>query len=207
MYLFNLIHKGKIYAGPEKIIKACDFAKLIEATDILEAAKVGADNIRKESKIEIENAKKEAEEKGFEEGLTKLNEVIIHYENQIKTLRIEMQKSILPLSLKATKRIVGELLEINPETVVHIVSQAIKSVASSKHIKIFINKQDFPTIEAEKEKIKKIIENLESFTLEERPGIEKGSCIIETEKGILNATLENQFRALERAFEIHKRRR
>ena len=60
---------------------------------------------------------------------------------------------------------------------------------------------DLEPLEKERSKIKKIFEHLDSFSLQERADIEPGGCIIETEAGIINAQLENQWRALESAFE------
>ena len=50
-------------------------------------------------------------------------------------------------------------------------------------------------------KIKKIFERLENLSIQERDDIEPGGCIIETEAGIINAQLENQWRSLEIAFD------
>ena len=152
---------------------------------------------------ECEQLKVKANEDGFQEGLVKFNDHILFLDEQIKTLRHEMQKAMLPLVLKATKRIVGEQLELNPESVVNIVTESIKSVTQCKFVKLFVNKADLEILEQSKDGIKKYFESLESFTLEERPDVDIGSCIIETERGILNATLENQYRALERVFTTH----
>jgi type III secretion protein L len=55
-------------------------------------------------------------------------------------------------------------------------------------------------LEQEKQEIKKIFEHLQSLSIQERDDVEPGGCIIETEAGIINAQLENQWRALESAF-------
>ena len=83
--------------------------------------------------------------------------------------------------------------------------QAIKAVAQATTVKLYVNRADLEYLEKEKEALKGAFEHLESLQIEERKDIEAGGCIIETEKGILNATLENQYRALERALEAHKR--
>lgn len=68
-------------------------------------------------------------------------------------------------------------------------------------VRIYVNKQDLDILETNKSKIKDVLEQVQSFSIEERPDIEPGGCIIETEAGIINAQLENQWRALESAFE------
>ena len=66
---------------------------------------------------------------------------------------------------------------------------------------IYVNKEDLEILEKSKEKIRKIFEHLDSLSMQERGDIEPGGCMIETEAGIINAQLENQWRALEAAFE------
>ncbi len=65
---------------------------------------------------------------------------------------------------------------------------------------IYVNKVDKEILEAEKPKIKKILEQVQVLTIQERSDIAPGGCVIETESGIINASL-NQWRALESAFE------
>ena len=113
----------------------------------------------------------------------------------------ELQKTILPLALKAAKKIVGRELEIKPETIVDIVRQTLKPVTQHHNIKIFVAKQDKEALEKEKKELRNILEHVQTFIIEEREDITPGGCIIETEAGIINASLENQWRALESAFE------
>ena len=113
----------------------------------------------------------------------------------------ELQKTILPLALKAAKKIVGRELELKPETIVDIVRQTLKPVTQHHNIKIFVAKQDKEALEKEKKELRNILEHVQTFIIEEREDITPGGCIIETEAGIINASLENQWRALESAFE------
>jgi type III secretion protein L len=56
-------------------------------------------------------------------------------------------------------------------------------------------------LEANKPRIKEILEHIQTLSIKERHDITPGGCIIETETGIINASVENQWRALESAFE------
>ena len=56
-------------------------------------------------------------------------------------------------------------------------------------------------MERKKKELKAAFEQVQSFIIEEKENIKPGGCIIETEAGIINASLENQWRALESAFE------
>lgn len=201
------MNKGSIHSNGEKIIPKKDAEQLIAAAEILTLAREEAKEMIKNAELEALEIKKKAEEAGFNEGLIRFNTQLLYFEERVKVLRHEMQKTVLPLVLKAVKRIIGDELELNPQSVVDIVVHAIKAVAQAKTIKLYVNRHDLDELEAKKDKIKTVFENLENFTIEERPDVTRGGCIIETEKGILNATLENQYRALERAFETYTKKR
>lgn len=121
-------------------------------------------------------------------------------------MRKEVHKNILPLALKAAKKIVGEELKLHPDRIVDIVLNSLKPVTQHKKIIIYVNKVDLAMLEENREKLKQAFERLESLSVQERSDIEPGGCMIETEAGIINAQLENQWRALENAFEsFHKK--
>lgn len=207
MYCFRLIDKNAIHTGKEKIIKRADFEELLSAKELLEKAEQESQELLDQARKESAFIKDEAKLEGFQEGLNRFNEQLLLFEDKLKILKHEMQKAVLPLVLKATKKIIGAELKQHPESIVTIVMQSIKSVVQSKVVKLYVNRQDLEYLEKEKETLKKAFEHLESFHIEERGDIEQGSCIIETERGILNATLDNQYRALERALEAHMKPR
>lgn len=183
-----------------KIIPKEDFTTILEVTQLLEKAKDESTLIKEQTQKECESLKEEAKNKGFNEGLDKLNTHILMLDNQIKTLEEEYKNQVLPIALKAAKKIISSELKTNPDAIVSIVKGALKPVSQHLKIKIFVNKQDLDILEKQKAEIKKVLDQVQTFSLEERDDIERGGCIIETEKGIINAQLENQFRAMEAAF-------
>ena len=204
---FSLIYSGEIHKGSEeKVIGADEFSELMKATDVLKKAKSDVKEYLENNKEECAKLLKKAEEAGFNQGLTEFNKQIIHYEEKIKQMEHDLQKMILPLALKAAKKIVGRELEAKPETIVDIVRQTLKPVTQSHHIRIFVSKQDKDALEKNKQDLKAILDQVQTFAIEEREDVTPGGCIIETEAGIINASLENQWRALESAFEAFMKR-
>jgi len=202
MKYFSLLYQGDVHpSDEEKIIPKDEFSKLVSASEILDMAKEDAEKKKKEAYEEAEEIRKKAEEEGFSKGLEQFNTQIFYLENQMRQLRFEMQKMILPLALKAAKKIVGKELELHPQTIVEIVLQAIKPVTQNRKIIIWVNKKDKEILEANKPRIKEILEHVENLSIRERNDVLPGGCIIETEAGIINASLENQWRTLESAFE------
>ncbi len=206
MNFFSLIYQGEIHPATEKkVIPAEDFSTLMEAKEILSRAKEDVEHYKKKVEEECQQLKEQAKEEGFSEGLEKFNEHLIYFDKQIRFIQMDLQKQILPLALKAAKKIVGEQLNLNPETIVDIVIQAVAPVAQHHRFTIYVNKVDKEILETQKPKIKSILEQVQVFTIQERNDIEPGGCIIETESRIINASLENQWRALETAFDKYTR--
>lgn len=68
-------------------------------------------------------------------------------------------------------------------------------------ITIWVNKADKEALEKEKPALKEKLEQVDSLLIKDRDDVACGGCIIETESGIINASVDNQWRALEAAFE------
>ena len=199
---FSLIYSGEITQGSDdKVIPADEFSELLKATDVLNKARADVKTYLKNNKKQCQKLLAEAEEAGFNKGLSEFNKQILYYQEKVKQMEHELQKMILPLALKAAKKIVGRELQLKPETIVDIVRQTLKSVTQNHHIKIFVAKQDKEALEKERKKLRTILEHVQTFIIEGREDITPGGCIIETETGIINASLENQWRALESAFD------
>ncbi|MEI8300867.1 MAG: FliH/SctL family protein [Chlamydiota bacterium] len=207
MTLFSLVYKGAVKkTSPNKILRADEFSQLVDIKQLLQEAHQDIQKLHEDTEQECAKLKIQAEEEGFQEGLVKWNTQLIYLDQKVKEMQHEMQKLILPIALKASKKIVGAQLDLNPDTIVEIVQQALKPVRQSHEIKIFVSKEDKEQLETNKEKLKALFDQLRILVIEEKDDLTKGSCIIETETGIINASLDNQWKALEAAFETFLKR-
>ncbi len=205
MKLFSLIYQGDVHpATDKKTIPSSEYSTLVSAMQILEKAQEDVAKLFQNTDKECQTLRKNAEEEGMQKGLEKFNEHIFFLDNELKALRHNLQQMVLPIALKAAKRIVARELEIHPETIVDIVMQAIAPISESRKVTIYVHREDKEILDAEKPKLKEILQQCDILTIQEKPDIERGGCIIQTEGGMINATIENQWRALERAFEKYQ---
>src|SRR5271156_3278295 len=115
MNLFTLIEEDEIHLAPDtKVIAAEDFARLVDATQIVAKTKEQETVYRMAVAQECETLKEQAEQAGFDEGLKKWNEQIELMESEIKKVRQDMENAIVPLALTAVKKIIGKELETKP---------------------------------------------------------------------------------------------
>lgn len=207
MTLLSLIYQGEVtLAENTKIIPKDDFSTIIETKALLAKAHEDIEKLQQETKEECIRLKEQAKEKGHKEGLESFNAHILALDAKVKEVKLEMQNMILPLAIQAMKKILGSELELKPEKIVDIVQQALKPVSQNYEIKILVSKEDREIIENNKDKIKSHLDHIKVFSIEERDDLESGSCRIETETGIINATLDSQFRALEAALKPYFKR-
>lgn len=198
---FSLIHGSAVHIAPEtKIIPAEEFSALMNASEIIDNVKEDAKKYQLEVSSESEIIKERAQKEGYEAGFQEWVEKIAQLETEIQEVRQEVSKLVIPVALKAAKKIVGREIELSRDVIVDIVLSNLKAVAQHKKITIYINRKDQEALEAHRPRLKQIFESLEILSIRERSDIEPGGCIIETEGGIINAQLENQWHILETAF-------
>ena len=199
--LFTLIHGDQILVAPqEKIIPAGDFSILQDALDVLNHIKEDAEKYRLQVAKESEQFKEHGFKEGYEEGFKQWADHLVDFEKKLEDLRKEMQQVIIPIALKAAKKIVGREIELSEDLIVDIVASNLKAVLQHKKITIYVNKKEIESLEKHKQQLRDLFENLESFSIRPRDDIAPGGCVIETEIGIINAQMEHRWQVLEQAF-------
>lgn len=200
--LFNLINGAALHAAPKaKFLRAKEYSTVLDATEVLDVVQKDAEQYKMDVVEEVEKLKVQAQMDGFEEGFRSWAEAIALLEAEIAQVRADVEKMLSIVALKAAKKIVGREIELSDDTIVDIIASSLKSVSQHKRITIYANKKDLAILEANRGRLKDLFESLESLSLRERADVDVGGCIIETEGGIINAKMENQWRVLEKAFE------
>lgn len=197
--LFSLIHGDVVHLAPKvKKISAQAFSELMTACDVLKAVHEDAQAYKMTVAAESEKLKIEAQQAGFEEGFKIWAAAIAELETEIQRVQGELSKSLLPVVMAASKKIVGREIEVS-DTIVDIVASGLKSVSQHKKVTIWVNKKDLDVMEANRSRLKQIFESLEALSIRERGDISRGSYMIETEVGIINGDLSTQWQVLEKA--------
>ena len=199
---FSMIDGRPVAIAPGiKRLSAKAFSTLLSCKELLETTKRDAEEYRKQVAAECEEIKAHAEKEGFQAGFEQWTQTVSYLEGEIAKVQKELQKVVMPVAVKAAKKIVAAELKVNPEVVLDIVASTLKSIAQHKRVVLYVNKKDFDLLESSKSKLKPIFEELESLSIRDRDDIEPGGCVVETEVGIVNARLEDRWRTLEAALE------
>lgn len=199
--LFSLLSGKQVHiTDAEKRIPASEFSIVQSAAELIDTVKQEAEQYRMDIVSECEKMHTIAQREGFEEGFAKWVEQISLLEQERKALQRAMEKTIIPVALKAARKIVSREIELNEDTVVSIISEHLKSVAQHKKVVIFASKEDVAILERHREELKKVFEHIESLSIQVKDKLSRGSFTIETDKGIMDAQLEQMWEVLEKFF-------
>jgi type III secretion protein L len=150
-----------------------------------------------EAKKYYENEAKRGYDDGYSTGktemATQLAELAVKNTNNIKAL----EDSVVSLVTKALQRVIGEI--DRKALIVNIVRQALKSMKNQKEAILKVSPQDSQAVRDHLEEIISdgIVDYLE-VTADSR--LQPGTCILETDVGVIDASLEVQMNAIMEAF-------
>jgi len=172
---------------------------------------------------EAEKIKKEAYEKGFQQGMTEgfkkgkedgfLHGVTEaeHFLNDLKKILEEliafrkqllqkMEKEVLEFALAIAKKIVKQEVVTNQEVILGNIREAINKLTDTDEIFIKVNPEDYDFImRVRPDFLDKLNEGKGLHIIEDK-GIKKGGCLIETKFSQIDARIDTQWDNLEQAF-------
>ena len=180
-----------------RLVKRAEAQSIAEAMDVLSAAQKEAEDVRQKAQEEFEAQRKLGYEKGLEDGkeeiaIQKLEQV----EKSIDYLG-SMENKIVEIVLTALKKCVAEIGD--RELMVQVVQKAMQAVVrNQQQIALKVSPEMLPTV---KERLNEIISKFPGvnyINLMEDSHLKGVSCIIETDAGNVEASLDNQLAAIEK---------
>jgi len=195
-----------------------------KAEEIIKQAQEKADELLTKTKTELEEITKttqhKAYEKGFKEGkeegikageevikksLAEIQNVLIEAKHKREEIMQINQEIIINLALMIAKKIIKAELITNKEMIFENLNQALKKVKDKEEIKVKVNPVHLQELGTRKEEFLRQVSGIERINFEEDKNIEPGGCIIETNLGIIDATISSQLEMIEDALNLERR--
>jgi len=150
----------------------------------------------------------QGEKDGFEFGKEKL---IIELQNftrimrEINDLKSSLYKKweeeILTLTLAIARKVIHHEVITSPELIRYAIREALNHVVENSKVRIRAHPYDFAFVDEIKEDFLKGIAGLKHVEIVEDKNITQGGCLLETEFGDIDVTLDGQMAAVEAAVE------
>lgn len=145
---------------------------------------------------------------GFESGSKKAQAAIEGLQRaleQLQSIRAdihqELEKEVTHLALSIAKKIVCHEIRATQETVVCVAREALARVDNPAQVKIKLNPDDLRFIKDTQSQFTRFLQNFDQVQFEAEDSIQSGGCLIETDRGNIDARIEKQFEAIEEAFQ------
>jgi len=108
---------------------------------------------------------------------------------------------VTQLALSIARKIVCHEVNTTQETVTCVARKALSQVDNPGKIKIKLNPGDLQFIKDTQDELSHFLDNVDKIRFEAEESIQSGGCLIETDRGDIDARIEKQFQAIEESFQ------
>lgn len=183
------------HAGP--LLTREEVAALLESEEIIRLAKEEAASIREEAKVAYEAEKTRGYEEGLETGRAEMAEAMVRQMSQTAQYFAQVESTIVELVMKALRKVLGEIGE--REMIERAVHKAMETTRRKGHITIRVPPRFAQHLQSRLEELLAAFPRIDFVEVVADERLPADGCVLETEVGVVNATVENQLRTIEKA--------
>ena len=198
-----LVNKEKfVLASDRRLVKATDVATIRSAAEIVAAAEADAARIREEAKAAFAEEKKRGYEEGLSEGKMEIAMQKLDLVDSSVAFMEGVEQKMADVVMKALRSFVVEIGD--EEMVAQIVHKTMNAVIrTQRHVTLKVAPEMVPAVKERIEALRVEYPTIETFDVVEDPRLKGPACILETEAGVADASVETQLEAIERSMARH----
>ena len=198
--LFRLNGDAVVPAPGTRVLKASEYAALLDAQAMLDAAKkrvAEKERVAEEAYARrSEEGYRDGQEEGRLEHAEKVLETVLSSVEYIEGI----EATLVRVVTAAIRKVIGELDD--NERIVRIVRNALVTVRNQQRVTIRVASADeAPLREALGAMLTTTPGSLHFMDIGPDARLDRGSCLLESELGVVDASLETQLKALEHALQ------
>ncbi|MCP3739092.1 flagellar assembly protein FliH [Rossellomorea sp. BNER] len=178
-----------------------------EATSMKESMIQELDRERERNEKENERLAHLAKEEGYFQGLREgqqkgfqeMTEMISQAKEIVKSTQTEFQqhlekseKVIVEIGIKVAEKIIGEILEEQPEAFLSVVKRGLKEVRDLPHVQIHIHPSQFSLFDSHREDLEAIFPSTIQLYLYPNEDLQEMDCFIESNHGRVMVGINEQ---------------
>ena len=189
-------------ASDRRLVKSSEVATVKSAAEIIAEAEAEAARIREEAKAAFEDEKKRGYEKGLRDGKLEIAMQKLEQVDQSVAFMESVEGKMADVVMKALKSCVEEIGDEG--MVVNIVRKTMKAVIrTQRHVTLKVAPEMVQVVKERVAALRTDYPTVESFDVVEDPRLKGPACILETEAGVADASVETQLAAIERSLNRH----
>ncbi len=192
------LEKSRIeFVEGDAVIPAREYAAVVEADQIVAAAHAEAETIRREAAEEYERRREQGYQEGMEKGKAEMAEQMVAYMSQSAAYFSKVEGVLIDVVMKSVRRVLGEFDQ--GDLVGRVVKRALEKTRNEGHITVRVTPAQAEQLQSRLSAILESVPKIEFLEVVADSRVGEGGCILETEIGIVDASLESQLKAIENA--------
>lgn len=182
----------------KRVVKRLAVEARAEAEHILRDAENYAAQVRERAEREAADLRERTSIETRESVLAEFTELLLEARARRDDALFEVEREVLRLSVRIAEKIIGREIRIDKETLADIVAAALLHARQHQTLAVRVNPADLPLVQAHRDRFDSLTRaRFVDFVPD--PRVSAGGCVVESEAGTIDATLETQLRVLERA--------
>ena len=198
----SMLFLKKQYVEPpagRQILKQEEYGHLIQANQVLEEAhKKAGETMAKAYEI-YEAKKKQGYEDGLEQGRREHAEKIMDTALRTVDYFESMEKALAGLVLQCLERVIGEFDD--GELILKIVRSGLAVARNEKRVVVRVSAEDAKSVEKATSEFLQAYPGISILDIVTDERLSKGACLIESELGVVDASIDTQLKAIKRAID------
>ncbi len=196
--LFRLNSDGVSPSAGTRLVKAQEYASFAEASTLLAEARKKADETLRSAEETWQARHDEGYRDGVEEGKLEMSEKMLETALSSVEFIENIERTLVDVVNKAVRKIIGDLED--SERITRIVRTALNAVRGQHKVTVRVAPADEPAVSAALAAMTANASGESFLTILADTRLSKDSCIVESELGVVDASLETQLKAIEHAF-------
>ena len=192
-----LNRQGANFLTQGPVLKAADYAAAVAAQDLIRQAEEEAARIRSEAEEIYQQRKAQGHREGVEEGKAEMAQQVVATLGQSNTYLAKIEQALVDVVMKSTARVIGEISE--RERVEHIVRQALECLGQSGQVQVKVSPDQGEWMKGRVDALLTAFPRVKFLEVKVDPRLPADGCVLETEFAVIDATVETQLRAIEKA--------
>ena len=185
-----------------RVVKATDAATVRSAAEIIASAEAEAARIREEAKTAFEAEKRRGYEKGISDGKMEIAMQKLDQVDSSVSFMESVENKMAEIVMKALKTCVTEIGD--RDMVVHIVRKTMAAVIRTQRtVTLKVAPEQVENVRSRVSELTAAFPTIETFDVVEDSRLKGAACVLETEAGVADASVETQLAAIEKSLKKH----
>jgi type III secretion system HrpE/YscL family protein len=180
-----------------RVIKADAAARIVPAA--VAGAAEQARALIAAARAEAERIRDAAREEGRAQGRAELAAQLIEHAAAHAQSLAALEAQALEVALLAAKRIVGEALALEPRRIADVARPLVAKLRRATRVALHVHPDDAPALEAALAGLREQTGARAVLRVAADPSVARGGCLVQSDVGALDARVETQLAAIERA--------